>query len=316
MKIYVVVNANEKERNYLIKHTPKQHVVVFQNQLAEDDRLQEFRAANIVVGNAPKAWFEPMPTSLKWFQLESAGFDKYTGMQLDIPVTNMGDFYAIPCAETMMAGVLALYRQVHQLTLLQQEKYWIGDDIRMASEDLIGLRILSGQKVVVLGAGEIGLKLRKMLEGFDCEVALYARTNENANIRSINALKEVLRTTDLVISTLPGTAINLFDASCIDAMKKGSVFANVGRGNTVDEQALILALQNNHLSGAVLDVNAIEPLPIDNPLWSMPNVLILQHTGGGQQDENIGKFNLFLNNLMKFEQDVVLDNVVQIGRGY
>ena len=88
--------------------------------------------------------------------------------------------------------------------------------------------------------------------------------------------------TDIVINCLPGSAEGFFSADLVAAMAPDSIYASVGRCNTTDEPALIAALEAGHLGGAVLDVTAIEPLPTDNPLWALPNVLLTQHTGGSQ----------------------------------
>ena len=99
-------------------------------------------------------------------------------------------------------------------------------------------------------------------------------------------------------------------------MSPGSVYANVGRGTTTDEPALIAALQSSQLGGAVLDVTATEPLPADSPLWTLPNVLLTQHTGGGQPDEDAGKVAQFLRNLDLFLAGKPVANAVVLGRGY
>ena len=99
-------------------------------------------------------------------------------------------------------------------------------------------------------------------------------------------------------------------------MKPGSVFANVGRGNTVDEAALTAALQRGHLAGAVLDVTATEPLPADSLLWTLPNVILTQHTAGGQPHEDRGKVDQFLRNLTRFQASKPLENAVTLSRGY
>jgi len=99
-------------------------------------------------------------------------------------------------------------------------------------------------------------------------------------------------------------------------MKPGSVFANVGRGNTVDEAALIDALQRGHMAGAVLDVTATEPLPTDSPLWTLPNVILTQHTAGGQPSEDHGKIDQFLRNLTRFQAGEPLESAVTLSRGY
>ena len=120
--------------------------------------------------------------------------------------------------------------------------------------------------MIIIVAGTIGRAVQSILAGFQCQIRMLARTNPVADLHSIDELITALPTTDLVINTLPGSVDKFVSAAVIAAMKPGSFFANVGRGNTVDEAALIAALQNKHLGGAALDVTLEEPLPTENPL--------------------------------------------------
>jgi phosphoglycerate dehydrogenase-like enzyme len=99
-------------------------------------------------------------------------------------------------------------------------------------------------------------------------------------------------------------------------MKEGSYFINVGRGSTVDEQALIEALRNGRLRGAGLDVFETEPLPPESPLWEMENVIITPHEGGQSPrlEERVSE--LFLENLRRYVSGEQLVNVVDRELGY
>jgi glyoxylate/hydroxypyruvate reductase len=252
------------------------------------------------------------PVNFRWWQLDSAGFERYSPISTPAGavVCNVGDYYAWPCAETMMAGILGLYRDIPPLAVLQTRSEWVGGPRRRK------LRLLRNQTVVILGAGAIAQFLRQMLVGFGCRVLLMARTNPEAQLHNVDELKAALPTADIVVSTLPGSAAGFFSAELIAAMKPGSVFANVGRGNTIDEPALIEALQRGHLWGAVLDVTETEPLPTESPLWRLPNVLLTQHTGGGLPNEDRGKLTRFIENYARFVAGEPLPNQVNLARGY
>jgi phosphoglycerate dehydrogenase-like enzyme len=310
MKIFIITPANDADRSFLFEKLPQKYSVIFKEDLPEEKQFEAYADADILLGNVPSDWLERKHNHLKWWQLESAGFDKYTHLSPDFLVTNVGNYYAQPCAETIVGGVLALYRKIDALVILQKSKKWVGAPLRLE------MKLLYGQKVVILGAGEIGKCVKNILKGFNCEIIILAKNNPDADIYSVNELKEILPETDLVISCLPGTADGFFTKEMIDSMKSESVFANVGRGNTVDEEALIKALSEGKIEGAVLDVTKIEPLPANNPLWELPNVLILQHTGGGQRNEHRGKFKIFLENLTRFENGETLNNEIELGRGY
>jgi phosphoglycerate dehydrogenase-like enzyme len=115
----------------------------------------------------------------------------------------------------------------------------------------------------------------------------------------------------LALPLTPDTQ-NLFDQQQFAHMKPGAHFINVGRGELVDETALINALNSQHLAGAALDVFATEPLPEDSPLWSMKNVLITPHSSGASVKSGLRAEELFVRNFALFVQNEQMHNVVTI----
>ncbi len=309
MILFVQTGLNQANRTTLREQIGDSRTLIFRNELSSTEQQAAFQQANVLMGNPPIAWLQNAP-NLKFWQLDSAGFNNYSALNLTIPVANMGDYFAWPCAETIVAGILALYRRIDELAVLQRQQKWVGVPLRHTMTNL------HNQRVVILGAGTIGQAVRSILTGFQCDIKLMARSNPDAQIHTRGELLAALPTTDLLINCLPGTVDNFVDDEVIAAMKSGSVFANVGRGNTADEPALIDALQRNHLGGAVLDVTAEEPLPTESPLWAMPNVILTQHTAGGQRTEDEGKVTQFVRNLTLFEQGKPVENQIDLTRGY
>lgn len=305
MHIFIYTPLNEYNQTVLRQQIGPEHTLTFRNK--ETSTLPTH--VDVLMGNPPIEQIKKINT-LKFWQLDSAGFDKYAGLDLKIPVCNMGDFFAWPCAETIVGAVLALYRRIDELAVQQRAKNWIGMPLRYT------MNTLHRQRVVILGAGTIGQAVRSILAGFQCQISMLARTNPAADLHSQEDLLAALPTTDLLINTLPGSVDKFVSEAMLAAMKPGSFFANVGRGNTVDEAALITALQNGHLGGAALDVTLQEPLPTDSPLWVMPNVLLTQHTAGGQRLEDEGKVAQFIHSFGQFQQGNVPDNQIDLGRGY
>jgi len=97
-------------------------------------------------------------------------------------------------------------------------------------------------------------------------------------------LPDVLASTDVLVSLLPalGTTRHAFDAARIDQLPDHAVFVNVGRGATVDEDALVAALHDGRLGGAALDVTGSEPLPAESPLWDAPRLILTPHVAGNR----------------------------------
>jgi glyoxylate/hydroxypyruvate reductase len=312
MIVYCHSKLDEALRNKLTEALPPDHIVHFGSELDKNQAKSAFQTADYILGNPPVDWFATPVGNLKFWQLDSAGFDQYAMVRLseDVKVANMGDWFARPCAESIVGGVLALYRGLDTLTILKQKTEWVGVNLRPL------LRILYRQNVVVLGAGTIAKSVNAILDGLGSNTKLMARTSPDASIRNLEELLAALPDTDLVINTLPGTAAHFVSAEIFAAMKPGSVYASVGRGSTTDEKALIEALNSGHLDGAVLDVTEIEPLPVDSPLWTMSNVILTQHTGGGHRDEHVGKVDRFLNNVFALENGSDIADEVMLARGY
>lgn len=310
MKILVFTKLDATQKSRLQTVITTENDFLFKDELSEDQLLKALQEVEIILGNIPIKYIKANFSGLKFWQLDSAGFDQYQHTNFNIIVANMGTFYAQRCAESIVTGLFSFYRGIHTLTRLQTQKKWIGAKIRQ------DLQAISGKKVIILGAGAIALAAQKMLLGFGCSVKLTARKNPIADIHSIEDLLNMLPETDAVVNTLPGSAANYVNQTFIDTMKTGSVYANVGRGNTTDENALIAALESNKLAGAVLDVTTTEPLPANNKLWEMEQVILTQHSAGGDQYEIEGKVLHFIKNVNRFQQGEQPEDLIDLKRGY
>jgi glyoxylate/hydroxypyruvate reductase len=313
MTIYIETKLTDSLKR-AIREAGNNYEYVFQDELAsEDEKVAAIAKANIVFGNVKPVNLLDNAPNLKWIQFSSAGFDSYRGLRTNAIATNMRDYFSGPCAETIVAGILALYRGIDQFTLLKDQKKWVGHTIRT------NLYLLSRRQVIILGAGNIGQRIGKLLSGFDCQVIYYARSAYSAVINTPDELLQAIPGADIVIGALPGTTETngLFTREMIDAMRPNSIFCNVGRGNLLqDEGYLVQALMNKRIAGAVLDVTAEEPLPPDHPLWSCPDTVLTQHSGGGNLTELEGIVAMFLTNLKSFESQRQMMNVVELNRGY
>ena len=258
-------------------------------------------------------WLEKT-TQLKWIQLESVGFGEYQNLKNGegFIMTNLKGFFSVPVAETVLAGILGFYRGVDRLTLHKHQKKWVGSAIR--SE----LQLLQGSKVLIAGGGNIGKQIAKLLSAFEVQTIVFDTFIPDPDISSLSELDSILPQVDIVVSSLPETknTIGLFSEARLNKMKGSALFVNVGRGAVVDEQALINLLLKEKIGGCVLDVSHREPLPSDNPLWSCPNTILTQHSGGGWTGEQDGRIMFFLDNLQRFNQGKALLNVVDIEKGF
>jgi phosphoglycerate dehydrogenase-like enzyme len=134
----------------------------------------------------------------------------------------------------------------------------------------------------------------------------------------IDRLPELLPQLDVVVACLPHTpaTLGVIDAHAFSLMRRSALFINIGRGTTVDEHALILALRSGTIAGAALDVVAAEPLDKTSPLWELPNVLLCPHSAGTVDEENAALTRLFCANLRRYLDGQPLVNVIDKRRGY
>ncbi len=235
-------------------------------------------------------------TSLKYIQLTSAGFDR---VPLDyvrekgIKIFNARGVYSIPMAEYALWGVLSLYKRARFFEANRSEKKW--EKLREISE-------LFGKTVAIIGCGNVGYECAKRFKAFGCDlvgVDLLDGENETfGKIYSIEKIDGVLKTSDVVVLTLPLTdkTKGLFSEGRFSAMKEGSVLVNVARGAIVEESALVKALKEN-LFGAVIDVFETEPLDGKSELWNLENVIVTPHNSfvGENNEERLSK--VILDNL-------------------
>ena len=292
------------------------HTLTFCAEFPEFEKRAAVATAHVIFGNVPAAWLSAA-AGLRWVQLESAGVDAYLGLNAtpraaSVVLTNLAGFYDRAVAEAALAGILAFYRQLPRLLVAQPAARWIKSEVEPA------IRALAGQRVLLLGAGGIARRLARVLAAFDAEVQFFSRTARTGALATSAELDAALATTDLLINTLPHTpaTIGFLDHARLARLKRDAVVVNVGRGSTLDEVALLALLDAGHLGGAVLDVTAIEPLPVGSPLWRHPRVLLTQHTGGRFPGETDRKIDVFLANVTRFERGEPLHSGVDVTRGY
>ena len=215
-------------------------------------------------------------TSLRYIQLISAGFDRVPMDYVqshDIKICNARGVYSIPMAEFAISGVLQLYKQSKFFCENQKNRKWLKN--REVLE-------LYGKTVCIVGCGNVGCECAKRFGAFGCTVIgvdIYPRQDSlYESIGSLAQLDTALAQADIVVLTLPLTnqTKQMMNKSRFEKMKKGSILVNISRGAVVDENALINALEEK-LFGAVLDVFEDEPLPTDNVLWEIDNVIITPH---------------------------------------
>ncbi len=235
--------------------------------------------------------------NLRYIQLTSAGFDRvdvdYINAQ-GIALYNARGVYSVPMAEYALCGVLQLLKNTRFFDANQKKCAWVKN--RNVLE-------LCGKKVCIVGCGNVGTECAKRFRVFGCNVCgvdLYPRQDENYDlIYPLQDLKNALVDTFITVLTLPLTddSRHIINEDVLSVFPDGALLVNIARGGVVDTPALVNALSNGKLGGAVLDVFEDEPLSADSPLWDMENVIVTPHNsfvgdGNGQRLADVIMANL------------------------
>jgi phosphoglycerate dehydrogenase-like enzyme len=228
---------------------------------------------------APEYW-DDLPALLKQLpglrlvQTFSAGVDSILPrLPPGVVLCRAVGVHDAPVSEWVLAAILAMQRRLPDFLDLQRRGEWN----RNASESVGDL---DGQTVLVLGYGSIGRALAARLAPFGARVVGISR-HPHEDSHSTDALPQLLPEADVVVDLLPLTpeTEKFVDGPFLAQMKQGALLVNVGRGRTVDTEALLDALRGGRVRAA-LDVTEPEPLPAEHPLWHTPNVLITPHIAG------------------------------------
>ena len=216
---------------------------------------------------------------LQWIQSLATGVDHFLrcpSLKPEVLITSGRGIHGAPMREQVLYMMLAVGRDAKRQVEDHQHRIW---QRRLWST-------LHGKTAVIAGTGIVGAAIGDMLKALGMRVVGVSRSPRRAagfdEIVPADRLAEAAAGADYLINVLPASADNngLFGESIFGAMKPSAYYISAGRGQTVDETALIAALQQRRIAGAALDVFQNEPLPPDSPFWSLPNVFITPHVGG------------------------------------
>jgi phosphoglycerate dehydrogenase-like enzyme len=232
---------------------------------------------------------------------------KLTTAELErVTVTTSAGVHATPLGEFVLFGLLAFAKGLPRLLRDKENRQW----------DHYAMDELRDRTVLVLGLGGIGREVVRLASGFGMRTIGIKRTPGDVprldELHPPERLRELLPRADAVVVTLPRTEATrgLLDREALALLRPHAVFVNVGRGAVVDQDALVEALVEGRLRGAVLDVFAQEPLPAESPLWELPNVLLAPHTAALSVHENERIVELFCENLQRYLRGEELRNRV------
>ena len=245
-------------------------------------------------------WLE-LSNHVRWIHTLSAGveflpFDLLRRSR--ITVTNSRGLYADALGEFAVAAMLWFAKDLRRMLRNQSAQTW----------EPFTVQRLAGRTAGIIGYGGIGRAVGTRAAALGMRVLGVGRRQEFGE----PTLDDVIGQSDYVVMSAPLTprTYRLLSRERIALMKESAVFINIGRGKTVDEDALVEALENQRIRGAALDVFDSEPLPAGHPLWRLDNVLLSPHTADKTSDSHVRAMQFFLENLRRFRAGESLENVV------
>jgi phosphoglycerate dehydrogenase-like enzyme len=268
---------------------------------------------------------------LSWIHSATSGVERAltpSALERGVVVTNARGVFSRPIAEYVVMMILAVSRRLPQLLELQRERTW---------QPLEGTE-LRDVTVGIVGLGSIGRAVGALATAFGCRVvAIRRRADAGVESTAVDdedgrslgeimldrvggpeTLPELLAESDFIVLAAPLTpeTEDMINAETLALVKPGAWLINVARGRLIDERALIRALRDGQLGGAVLDMFRDEPLPPMSSFYDLPNVIVTPHTAWSSGRVLDRSVELFCDNLRRFATGEPLLNVVDPGAGY
>lgn len=252
--------------------------------------------------------------SLRWVSVGGSGTDHLAPWDPDrLTVTNAAGVGAPTMAQFAIAAMLHFNLGLPHFAKMQRQRQWDPSG-KVAS--------IEGRTLAILGLGKMGQATARLAKALGLRVlglrARPAPTPGVDRVFAVGELHDVLPEADFLLVSVPLTPATrgLMDAAAFRRLKPGAVLVDVSRGGVVRQAALIEALQSGRLAGAALDVFETEPLPVDNPLWGMANVILTPHCTSVYDGWDRRSMEMFCDNLDRWRQGLALENVVDPARGY
>ncbi|CAD2079447.1 NAD(P)-dependent oxidoreductase [Phocicoccus pinnipedialis] len=253
-------------------------------------------------------------TKIKWLHVMSAGMDEVPKEVFDkCIVTNSSGIHKIQMAEYAVGLILQFYKNLNQAFENQKAHFW---DSNLKSEEI------SGKTAFILGTGNIGTRLAKLLSAFDVKVigfnTLGREVNHFEKTLPIIELKNRLGEADIVVNILPSTnkTRGLLDIQMFEQMKDSALFLNIGRGDVMTDETMIEVLKNRIIRHMLLDVFNEEPLKEDSVFYEFDNVTITPHASSKTSEYIPRAYKIFKDNLLSLKNDQSMNNVVTFEKGY
>jgi phosphoglycerate dehydrogenase-like enzyme len=277
-----------------------------------EQALEAYTDETVLFGN-PDMIAEVLPKmpTVDWVQSSWAGVTPLMNLDhRDYVLTGIKDVFGSQMSEYVVGYLLAHELKVLERMARQREHHWF--------KSYSGT--LEGKRLGIMGTGSIGQHIARTAKHFGVTVTGLSRSGSDAQgfdkVLPVARLHDFLEECDYLVAVLPqtGDTDKLLDAAALAKLPAHAYFINVGRGNVVDDEALIDALQNNRLAGAALDVFNEEPVPKDSRLWDTANLSITAHVAAVSYTSIIVP--IFVENYRRYLNQQPLNYVIDFAAGY
>lgn len=280
IKVLVTSPCDERSKEILESVKDIADITYIDGDSSEGIPAEYLNEAEIIIGEPDIELLKQAP-SLKLLQLAMAGTDKYTlsdGFPAGVILSNASGAFGGVISQYVVGAILNICHKFYKYRDNQKNSLWHDEGIEIN---------LSGKRVLIVGAGNIGSSVAHKLSVFGTENIGIRRNISDIppffdEMHSLDELDSQLPMADIVVACIPNSYYtrHMFNEKRFMLMKKEAVFVNVGRGALVVESDLVKVMKGGHLAGAVLDVTETEPLPSDSPLWEIENLIITPHISG------------------------------------
>lgn len=314
MKILVVLPLDERQKKKLEQNF--RHCEFVYRSPKELEK-SDFAGVEVILGNVPTLFLK-WASSLRWLQLNNAGTEGYCDGSLPkgVILTNATGAYGLAVSEHMIGMLFALQKKLNLYSRNQAAHTWKKEG---------HVRVIEGSRVLIIGLGDIGTAFARKMKALGCKtIGIKRREGRKPSgvddLFTQERLDQQLPRADIVALCLPGNAdtCQMLNRERIGMLKSSAVVLNVGRGTTLDTEALTEALAEGRIAGAALDVTDPEPLPSSHPLWGMENVILTPHVAGGfSLPETLDQIlDICIANLECYQVGRPLRNVIDFQTGY
>jgi len=315
--LFALPSAEKKKEEFLIEKIKKEAPNIETHFVYGPEEIKEPEKYEIIL-TFFYPWLKkllPRMKNLRWVHFLSAGVDRVWDWgldQKDYVMSKSTGVHSETISDHVLAMALYFARELARFEKQKREKKWKRHS----------LQEMEGKTMGILGLGHIGRACARKARAFNMEViAMASRAREDEEIDRVlgpEGLDEILKQSDYLVIALPLTSETkkLIGGRELDLLGENSVVINIGRGEIIDEEALIEVLKEGRIKGAGMDVFEEEPLSEDSPLWDLENVLITPHVAGTTPVYMERVMEIFLKNLEAYEKGEKLPTGVDLKKGY